>query len=106
MGAKVRAEHRTPLFFLSVRLHRDALGWRYDMGDLPPLALDQRGCPGFCHENHMDLRRTPTYIFPRARMCSLSAYGEKSPIGGRSNHKNAGLGGCDKPARAPGSAPD
>jgi hypothetical protein len=27
----------------------------------PPLALDQKGVPGICHENHMDLRQRPTY---------------------------------------------
>ena len=43
MGAKVRARSTSSLCFFSVRVHRDALGWREDMGDLPPLALDQKG---------------------------------------------------------------
>jgi hypothetical protein len=36
----------------------------------------------------------------------LSAYVETFPVAGRSNHNNASLGGCEKPARATGSAAD
>ena len=61
-GKSARAEHRTPLFFLSVSVHRSALGWRARIWvPYPPLVLDQKGCPGICHENHMDLRQRPTY---------------------------------------------
>jgi hypothetical protein len=42
----------------------------------------------------MDLRRTPTHKSDhsknsRARMCSLSAYGKKSPVEGSFNDKKA-----------------
>ena len=96
MGAKVRARSTSSLCFFSVRVHRDALGWRARIWvTYPPLALDQEGMPGICHENHMDLRRRPTYIsdpqkLSRARLCSLSVYGEESPVVGRCIHKKAG----------------
>jgi hypothetical protein len=87
-------EHLTPLFFLSVRLH-SALGLRARILVLyPPRALDQEGVRGICHENHMDLRRRPTYIsdpqkLSRAQICSLSAYEEKSPDDGRSTTRKS-----------------
>jgi hypothetical protein len=36
----------------------------------------------------------------------LSAYGEKFPVAGKFNHKNACLGDCEKPAKATRSATD
>jgi hypothetical protein len=36
----------------------------------------------------------------------LRAYGEKFPGAGKFNHKNAGLGGCEKPPRTTRSTPE
>jgi hypothetical protein len=93
MGAKVRARSTAPLCFFSVYTYTrarsaGALGYGYPT----PTSEIKRGAPVFVTRITWTCGGRPlTYLTPqklsRARMCSLSAHGETSPVNGRFNHK-------------------
>ena len=61
-----------------------------------PTSLHCKGVPGICHENHME---SPRSLAHKPNPSLAQRLEEKSTASGRFNHKKAGLGGCEKPAR-------